>query len=340
MKYKLLGISTESMINIGDYIQGLASAQFLPTIDGFVQREELNRYDDDETKIIMNGWFMHNPDNWPPSEKINPFFISFHINVLAQNKLLENNSINYIKKYEPIGCRDFNTVNLLKSKGVNAYFSGCMTLTLGYKYKNVLKEDKIYFVDPFFKTNWNVLTILKNIIFLLFNHKEINIISKKYPEKKSNFRKKMILATFYREYIKIFTKETIINAEYINQQSTEIKDPNKTETAYLKEAEQLIEKYAKAKLIVTSRIHCALPCLGLETPVIYIEDTNQSEASRCRLDGIKELFNIIKWENGKLIPEFNINGKISINNRPHNKNAWKSLAEELIIKCENFIKNT
>ena len=40
MKYKLLAVSTEREVNIGDYIQALASAQFLPHIDGFIQREE------------------------------------------------------------------------------------------------------------------------------------------------------------------------------------------------------------------------------------------------------------------------------------------------------------
>lgn len=41
MKYKLLGMSTEESLNIGDYIQALASSQFYPQIDGFIQREEL-----------------------------------------------------------------------------------------------------------------------------------------------------------------------------------------------------------------------------------------------------------------------------------------------------------
>lgn len=41
MKYKLLAVSSEDQVNIGDYIQALASAQFLPSMDGFIQREEL-----------------------------------------------------------------------------------------------------------------------------------------------------------------------------------------------------------------------------------------------------------------------------------------------------------
>ena len=67
MKYKLLGISTEEQVNIGDYIQALASSQFLPRIDGFIQREQLKDYDEEECKIIMNGWYIHHPEQWPHS---------------------------------------------------------------------------------------------------------------------------------------------------------------------------------------------------------------------------------------------------------------------------------
>ncbi len=63
MKYKLLAVSTESYLNIGDYIQALASSQFLPSTDGFIQREELNKYDGADAKVIMNGWYMHRPKN-------------------------------------------------------------------------------------------------------------------------------------------------------------------------------------------------------------------------------------------------------------------------------------
>ena len=73
MKYKLLSVSKSPKlvgINIGDYIQALAAAQFYPHIDGFIDRDEdLKDYDGEPCKVIMNGWNMHNPENWPPSKK-------------------------------------------------------------------------------------------------------------------------------------------------------------------------------------------------------------------------------------------------------------------------------
>lgn len=337
MKYKLLAISTEEQVNIGDYIQALASSQFLPQIDGFIQREKLKDYDGDECKVIMNGWYMHHPEQWPPSEKIKPLFIATHFNTLAQNQLLSDESIAYLKKHIPIGCRDNYTKSLLLSKGVDAYFSGCMTLTLGYKYKSEEKGDKCYFVDPYFVTHWNLLTTIYNLLYLIFHWKPISIIAQKHPDPKKGLRKKMILTTFYREYKRIFTEKTLLDAEYICQQSTYYKEHFKTDDERLKEAEKLIKRYAKARLVVTSRIHCALPCLGLGTPVIYTEDANQSEASACRLGGLRELFNILKWNRTHLESEFSIKKKISLQNAPNNKNSWQQYARYLTDVCKKFI---
>ena len=65
MKYKLLAVSVDTgeHVNIGDYIQALAAAQFLPEVDGFVQRERLKEYDGEACKVIMNGWYMHHTEH-------------------------------------------------------------------------------------------------------------------------------------------------------------------------------------------------------------------------------------------------------------------------------------
>lgn len=337
MEYKILAVSTVNKVNIGDYIQALAASQFLPKVDGFIQRENLKDYNGEECKMIMNGWYMHNPEQWPPSQKIHPLYVAVHFNTLAKEKLFSKESINYIKQYEPIGCRDTYTRDLLLGKGINAYFSGCMTLTLGYKYKSKERENKCYFVDPYFITHWNIYSIIYNFIYLIFHWKSIGIISKKYPDDKKGLRKRMILTTFYREYKRFFTKDTLLNAEYICQQNRYYKENFKSDEERLKEAEKLVKKYAKARLVVTSRIHCALPCLGLETPVIYTEDTNQSDASACRFGGLRNLFTIMEWKNDHLEPDFFYSKKISILNAPLNKKEWKKYADILIKKCNNFI---
>lgn len=55
--------------NIGDYIQSVAQEQFYSKKGCYVEREELNTFHSNErTNVIMNGWFMWKPQNFPPSE--------------------------------------------------------------------------------------------------------------------------------------------------------------------------------------------------------------------------------------------------------------------------------
>lgn len=51
-----LVMSTESQVNIGDYIQGIAASQFFNNIDTYIERERLDQYRGDKCNVIMNGW--------------------------------------------------------------------------------------------------------------------------------------------------------------------------------------------------------------------------------------------------------------------------------------------
>ena len=127
MKYKLLSVGKckeFDFVNIGDYIQALAASQFLPRIDGFVDRDmEINK-ESEEMCVIMNGWFMYKPENWPPSASIHPLFVAFHMNTNVREIMTSPCNVTYFKTHEPIGCRDLNTVDYLKGFGIKAYFSG------------------------------------------------------------------------------------------------------------------------------------------------------------------------------------------------------------------------
>ncbi|MDM8217879.1 hypothetical protein, partial [Parasutterella secunda] len=114
--------------NIGDYIQSVAAARFYNHVDCLVERECLDSYRAEKTKVIMNGWFMHHPEHWPPSEDIKPLLVSFHIVPRVAEKIFSTSeSIAFFKHNEPIGCRDYGTLRLLSSKGFQTYFSGCLT---------------------------------------------------------------------------------------------------------------------------------------------------------------------------------------------------------------------
>ncbi len=339
MKNGLLVYQTNpynNIFNIGDYIQSLAAAQFLPPkIEPYINREKLDEYNGEEVRLIMNGWFMHEPSHWPPSPKIHPLFVSFHLNVLAKSELLKDESINYLKKFEPIGCRDKNTVKLLTDNGVDAYFSGCLTLTLGESYKSAAntKRNGIYFTDVYNYFDKAPLQLIKTLIILLTNLRSILLLNKRMGLKIS-IKNILKAASFYRTYSKKFTFEVLTKANYIEQ---EIPDNFLSDEEKFSYAKDLLRKYSTAQFVVTSRIHCALPCLSLETPVIYIENINQTEESSCRLDGIRDLFHVMKCDKGKLTFDLTPD-KINTNTTFKNKDEYNKLRIRLIDTCKLFTK--
>ena len=64
-------------------------------------------------------------------------------------------------------------------------------------------------------------------------------------------------------------------------------------------AYQLLEMYGRAKLIITQRIHAALPCVAMGTPVIFINsaglpgDVNRNNLSSSRVSGLSKLFHTV-----------------------------------------------
>ena len=340
MEQKLLAVkgNLPCDINIGDYIQALATSQFIKSPSSWVERELLKSYDGGACKIIMNAWFMHNSNEWPPSENINPLFLSTHINSNVIDRFTEEDSLLYLKEHEPIGCRDEYTAIQLQEKGIKAYFSGCMTLTLGYKYKTSNRSNKTYIVDPFFRIKERPLSWkIKAMFAFMRNPITINKIRKKrIPKQSLSIGQILDAAWFFKRYSEVFSKQVLLDSEYINHEMPNYQKYDNDEL--LKIAECLIKKYSEASLVITSRIHCALPCTALGVPVIYIEDKNLPEDSKCRLNGLRNLFNVIIHDKTKLIPQFEIKGKISSSNYPALKTNYMQLAERLIAECESFFK--
>ncbi len=96
-------------------------------------------------------------------------------------------------------------------------------------------------------------------------------------------------------------------------------------------AKQLLEIYANARCVFTSRIHCALPCLALGTPVILITKTNDS----LRYQGISRFLNHIWIENdGKVVQEVATN-----NGEVINTDLYLEKALELRKTCFDFVRS-
>lgn len=324
--------ANNNLINIGDYIQSLAARQYLNDSVQFISREKLLDYYGAKTRLIMNGWFLHDLNNWPPSENIIPMFIAFHVNSGAVSILNNAQSIEYLKKHQPIGCRDKYTVKLLSERGIKSYFSGCLTLTLGETYSSESKDGQIYFVDPympklfgvsFYKKIYLTFTVIQNAITIIK-------ICKKMHGGRLSLRKYYKASCFFKTYRSFFSKSIMLKAEYL----THMYHPDyfHSEDQKFSEAENLIHKFSRAKLVVTSRIHCALPCLAIETPVIYTDDCLKNEISSCRLDGLLELFNILYIKDGKIVGK-DINDDVNFvnqNTKIRNKTIYKKIKKDII----------
>ncbi len=78
----------------------------------------------------------------PLSPKIVPVFISSHFakNVFTQEE------VNYLKSYEPIGCRDEFSLQIMKKHGIRSYMSGCITVVFPQR-KQKVDNGKVFLVD-------------------------------------------------------------------------------------------------------------------------------------------------------------------------------------------------
>ena len=119
-------------------LQGLVRSELRrPDVPGSIHLLELDRDFSsagsipDKTWMLAFGWHMHPlydlRYDFPYHPNIRPLFISFHVNRLD---MLSDAALEYLRRFGPVGCRDWNTVFLLLSAGVDAFFSGCLTTTV------------------------------------------------------------------------------------------------------------------------------------------------------------------------------------------------------------------
>ena len=355
--------------NIGDYIQCIAAKQYIEKIDEYIEQEKANKYqpkDNKTIRLIMNGFFQWRAESWPPSKYIHPLLISMHITPVKEKELLNKEGIEFLRKWGPVGCRDIGTKELLDKYDIPAYFSGCLTLTLGKKYSTNNNRKGYIFVDPFFDAPINesrlgvsfeqvlfligvflrhpimISRLFKNIFFSLYSSDK----SKGFLELKcSNIRRLYKTACFYHMYSKVFTNDILKNATYINHFEY-IKVTETSNDELIEKAEKLIWKYASAKMVITSRIHAALPALALDTPLIFIDHNEVSNSDGKfnfpgRLDGLLQLFRVFNVKDNVFSTEDEFlkgSKKIDMGFNLINKDDWKKYAKMLDEKCTEFMQ--
>ncbi len=225
-------------INLGDSAQsyavkllykemGIDDNDIIP-----VPRYDIANYSGEECICIVNSasnYMEQAYDSYfmPPSNKVHVIPYSLHI-----HREIGEAELDFYKKCGGVGCRDEYTVNYLKSLGVDAYLTGCLTLTLPRRSEiEESKADKIYLID----VPSDVMEIIPQSI------KSEGI--------------------------------TLTNIE-------RFKTPGNTNRMTVEDAyeehkrgeERIFLLRDTAKLVITSKLHVATPCLAMGIPVILAKN--------------------------------------------------------------------
>lgn len=226
--------------NYGDNVQTLALDTIITEMFPKEQIVDINIYDlpmyaGDEYVLLpinANFWTCDELYFLPASDKIIPVFtaVSFQIPPTSPK------AITYLKKWEPIGCRDYETLMMMRDLGIESYLNGCVTLTLP-KREVEPKQKKIFLVG----------------------------LSDKVVEK---------LPDEILKYAEVVDQIVYYDDDWSGR--AEITD-NK--------AKQLYKRYHdEATMIITSKLHCASPCMAMGIPTIIIR-----EKKSCRFEWINKL---------------------------------------------------
>ena len=226
-------------VNLGDPIQsyavkllykemGIREDDMLP-----VPRYDIADYQGEECICVINGSsnyeeMVYDSRMLPPSRtKIHAIVYSLHL-----NRKLQHDELAFLKSSGSVGCRDIYTVNYLRGLGVDAYLTGCLTLTLPRRSEAETKgADKVFLIDiPDTVREY----MPKEIAEAGEEHTQVV----KFPITHDGNRATVDEATAY------------------HQQSEAVID--------------MLRK--QARLVITSRLHITAPCLAMGIPVVLVLD--------------------------------------------------------------------
>lgn len=275
--------------NLGDTIQSLAARRFLPRVDVLVPRERLAAPpggDDGPVRMILNGWFMHDTDFWPPHPAIEPLLISMHFVQGGRPRLrrwvrsrlermLSGEGANFLRRWGPVGARDYFTLEQLERRGIPAYHSGCLTLTLPRR-ESIVRAGTIVACDL-------------------------------SPAALAHLR---AIATRPVEEV------THLGGEHLDAAGRDAA------------ANALLDLYAGAAAVVTTRIHAALPCLALGTPVLLVHEARPQR----RIADMTAMFHSCP------VDDF-VAGRhgFDLADPPPNPDGFAAMAHDLVARCEAFV---
>jgi hypothetical protein len=253
----LLKVSTH---NLGDHIQiiaaegllrraGLVPSDFVDRDHGVAHPPEVPS--ELSPGILLNGWFANNASEWPPHRAYRALYLGFHIRLWRAPNLLSPAALDHYASHGPVGCRDRYTLSLLRSHGVEAFLSYCVSITFARRLHDPDRQREVFVVS----SDRRILDYLPDSIgpYTFINH-------------------------------------------YSNSSDF---DENKNR------ASELLNTYRdKAKLVITTMLHCALPVIAMGIPVVVFYPPNEgplSESDRERFSSLSELVRVFRPSEAALV---------------------------------------
>ncbi|MCR5487750.1 MAG: polysaccharide pyruvyl transferase family protein [Lachnospiraceae bacterium] len=149
------------------------------------------------------------------SDHIIPVFLG----LTMVKDFLSKEEVNYLREFEPIGCRDEYALVTCRKYGIKSFLFGCTTITFSKRICNEtdIDPEKIYIVD---------------------------VVSE--------------MTEFIPEFIR---QNAVYRSHLLNETGLPAKEA----------ARYLLDDYKRnSKLVITSLLHCAIPCTAMGIPVVLL----------------------------------------------------------------------
>lgn len=294
--YKCFDAYKPNDVNLGDYIQSIAAMQYYPHVDCYVDRDELFNLSQD-FRCIINGWYWLNERHKVvPGCNILP--ISIHISNQYHNQYRDVSVVkSWVGGGYPIGARDESTRRYLSSLGIPSYFSSCLTTTLDHTYSPIGSSQR------------------SGVVFSDFDFNDAKIFGSGLHKL---LRKNSVLKPLQRA---VMSCKCSAITRVSHRLPLALSHGQRFDLAKI-----VLEIYRHAELVVTSRIHSALPCLAFRTPVILVVRKRDA----LRYSGLENLFNHIYVDDGI--------AKIQTSSgRVVNPGVFEEFAQNLKTRCLEYV---
>ncbi|MBO4903567.1 MAG: polysaccharide pyruvyl transferase family protein [Lachnospiraceae bacterium] len=149
----LLEKRKERRVNIGDVFQSIATIHILKSLGIAdediipLDRFDLPDYTGEKVVLLISGAeidsdaYAYHTKYYPLPDNIIPVFVGW-----LPYRTISEEELAYLKQHQPIGCRSDYMVDFLREMGLDAFLTGCTTLTLP-KREQTDRQKKVFLVD-------------------------------------------------------------------------------------------------------------------------------------------------------------------------------------------------